>query len=188
VQINDVKILQRWCSSGFRCRGDSSVDASVSEKHTVAILRAEVTMLGSSSAQKMETVCFSETMASSDESIRRRNPEEQHHHPHRRENLKSQTVRINACSRISGLTDTHQTKRTIFQRENNFRSGFLKLFPVNVTSTLTALFRVSPSSVLCHVTEINYEGQVEPHLRNTPVAHSYLRWPRTNVVIMRRYY
>jgi hypothetical protein len=35
----------------------------------------------------METVCFSETLASTDESTRRHNPEE--HHPHRRENLKS---------------------------------------------------------------------------------------------------
>jgi hypothetical protein len=37
----------------------------------------------------METVGFSETLASTDESTRRQNPEEQHHHPHRRENLKS---------------------------------------------------------------------------------------------------
>jgi hypothetical protein len=28
----------------------------------------------------METVCFSETLASTDESTRRRNPEERHHH------------------------------------------------------------------------------------------------------------
>jgi hypothetical protein len=35
----------------------------------------------------METVCFSETLASIDESTRRINPE--HHHPHRRENLRS---------------------------------------------------------------------------------------------------
>jgi hypothetical protein len=40
------------------------------------------------SALKMETVCFSETLATTDESTRRQNPEE-HHHPHRRENLKS---------------------------------------------------------------------------------------------------
>jgi hypothetical protein len=33
----------------------------------------------------METVCFSETLASTDESTRRQNPEE---HSHRRENLK----------------------------------------------------------------------------------------------------
>jgi hypothetical protein len=35
----------------------------------------------------MEIVCFSEMLASTDESTRRQNPEE--HHPHRRENLKS---------------------------------------------------------------------------------------------------
>jgi hypothetical protein len=41
--------------------------------------------------RKTETVCFSETMASTDiyKSTRRQNPEEKHHHPHRRENLKS---------------------------------------------------------------------------------------------------
>jgi hypothetical protein len=37
----------------------------------------------------MGTVCFSETLASTDESTRRRNPEEQHRHPPRRENLQS---------------------------------------------------------------------------------------------------
>jgi hypothetical protein len=39
----------------------------------------------------METVCFSETLASTYESRRRQNPEHHHHHhhPHRRENLKS---------------------------------------------------------------------------------------------------
>jgi hypothetical protein len=40
------------------------------------------------SALKMETEHFSETLASTDESTRRQNPDE-HHHPHRRENLKS---------------------------------------------------------------------------------------------------
>jgi hypothetical protein len=40
----------------------------------------------------METVCFSETLLSTDESTRRQNPEEQHRHPHCRENLKSHTV------------------------------------------------------------------------------------------------
>jgi hypothetical protein len=39
-------------------------------------------------AMKMETVCFSETLVSIDESTQRQNPEE-HHHPHRRDNLKS---------------------------------------------------------------------------------------------------
>jgi hypothetical protein len=34
----------------------------------------------------MVTVCFSETLATADESTRRQNPKEQHHHPHRREN------------------------------------------------------------------------------------------------------
>jgi hypothetical protein len=39
----------------------------------------------------METVCFSETLVSTDESTRRQNPED-HHHPQRRENLKSHIV------------------------------------------------------------------------------------------------
>jgi hypothetical protein len=41
----------------------------------------------------METVCFSETMASADESTRGKNPE-QHDHPHRRKNLKSHTLKF----------------------------------------------------------------------------------------------
>jgi hypothetical protein len=65
-----------WCSSTFWRRVDSPVDASISEKHT------------RSSALKMEVVCFSETLASTDKSTRRQNSE-QHYHPHRRENLKS---------------------------------------------------------------------------------------------------
>jgi hypothetical protein len=46
------------------------------------------------SALKMETVCFSETLTSADEATRRQNPEE-HHDPHRRENLKSHIKVIN---------------------------------------------------------------------------------------------
>jgi hypothetical protein len=38
----------------------------------------------------METVCFSETLASTNKSARRQNPE--YHHPHRRKNLKSHRV------------------------------------------------------------------------------------------------
>jgi hypothetical protein len=49
-----------------------------------------VLALVDSSALKMETVCFSETLASTDESTRLQNPEDHHHHHlHRRENLKS---------------------------------------------------------------------------------------------------
>jgi hypothetical protein len=40
----------------------------------------------------METICFSETLASTYESIGRHNPKERHRHLHRRESLKSQTV------------------------------------------------------------------------------------------------
>jgi hypothetical protein len=36
-------------------------------------------LVGRSSALKMETVCFSETLASTDESTRLKNPEEHHH-------------------------------------------------------------------------------------------------------------
>jgi hypothetical protein len=42
------------------------------EIHIVCIFRA--------SALKMETVCFSETLASTDESTQHQNPEEHHHH------------------------------------------------------------------------------------------------------------
>jgi hypothetical protein len=66
-----------WCSSGFWDHVDL-VDASVSEKHTVSILRL-----------KMAMVCFSEMLASTNESTRPQNPEEHHHHPHHHENLKS---------------------------------------------------------------------------------------------------
>jgi hypothetical protein len=40
------------------------------------------------SVLKMETVRFSETLASNSQSTRRPNPEEHHHYRHRRENLK----------------------------------------------------------------------------------------------------
>jgi hypothetical protein len=51
-------------------------------------------MLSLSSDLKMETVCFSETLASTDESTRRQNTEEQYHHPHCRENLKFHIVKF----------------------------------------------------------------------------------------------
>jgi hypothetical protein len=57
-------------------RADSSVDANVSEKHTVSIFRADI--LSICSGLKMGTVCFSETMASTDGSKRRQNPDEEH--------------------------------------------------------------------------------------------------------------
>jgi hypothetical protein len=58
------------------------------------------------SAQKMATVCFSETLASTDESTRRQNPEEQHqHHPHPREEKTLHTVRLleSLCMRRAKL-------------------------------------------------------------------------------------
>jgi hypothetical protein len=85
-------------------------NSNVSEKHTVSIFRAEdhhrrenlklhrvdfygeetlhtVRLLESlhTSNPKMETVSFSETLASTDESTRRQNPD--HHHRHRRNNM-----------------------------------------------------------------------------------------------------
>jgi hypothetical protein len=62
------------------------------------------------SALKMETVCFSETLASTDESIRRQNPEE-HHHPHRRENFKYRII-INCIWNKKALPE--QWKKFIF--------------------------------------------------------------------------
>jgi hypothetical protein len=47
-------------------------------------------LLSLSSRLKMEAVCFSETLTSTDESTRRQNQDEDHH-PHRRENLTSHT-------------------------------------------------------------------------------------------------
>jgi hypothetical protein len=44
------------------------------------------------SALKMETVRFSETLASTSQSTRRPNPEEHHQYRHRLENLKSQVT------------------------------------------------------------------------------------------------
>jgi hypothetical protein len=38
-------------------------------------------------ALMVERICFSETLASTDESTRRQNPDHHHHHPHRCENL-----------------------------------------------------------------------------------------------------
>jgi hypothetical protein len=60
----------------------SSADANVSEKHTFSISPFP--------ALKMETVCSSETLASTDESTQRQNPEEKHH-LHLREKLNSTT-------------------------------------------------------------------------------------------------
>jgi hypothetical protein len=40
------------------------------------------------SALNMETLCFSETLASTDKPTGRQNPEEHHHPPHSRENRK----------------------------------------------------------------------------------------------------
>jgi hypothetical protein len=64
----------------------------------------------------METVCFSRTVAFTDESTRRRNSEEYHHQrrPYRRENLKSQkfyrnpfsSSRVTTCVRTDGQTIT----------------------------------------------------------------------------------
>jgi hypothetical protein len=43
----EVFTAVRMISSGYWCCVDLSVDANVSEKHTVSIFRAEVAMLGS---------------------------------------------------------------------------------------------------------------------------------------------
>jgi hypothetical protein len=58
-----------------------SVDSNVSEKLTVSIFSTkggDVMCLSPSSELKVETVCSSETLASTDESTRRQNPEEQY--------------------------------------------------------------------------------------------------------------
>jgi hypothetical protein len=50
----------------------------------------------------MESVCFSETLASTDDSTQRQNPEEHHHHPHCRENLRSH-ISNNSCVFVRSL-------------------------------------------------------------------------------------
>jgi hypothetical protein len=69
-------------------------------------------------ALKIETVCLSETLASTGEATRRQNPEE-HHHPHRRENLRSQQIR--GMFRIFYLPvvclKTQRLKYTVFREE-----------------------------------------------------------------------
>jgi hypothetical protein len=55
------------------------------------------------SALKMETVCFSERVASTDECTRRQITEQQHYHPHRRANLKSYTWNITSNNLFVGL-------------------------------------------------------------------------------------
>jgi hypothetical protein len=60
------------------------------------------------SALKMETVCFSETLASIDEYTRRQNQEQQHH-PHRRENLRSLFLALFGAV-IQCVNDTEDTE------------------------------------------------------------------------------
>jgi hypothetical protein len=45
-------------------------------------------------ALKMETICVSETLASTYESTWRQNPKQERRHPHRRENLKTQSSEL----------------------------------------------------------------------------------------------
>jgi hypothetical protein len=76
---NSCYVSDTGCSSGFWRRVDSSIDANVSEKHTVSIFRSEVQSL-------RWRPCVSPKRHKPTSLTRRQNPEE-HHHPHRRENL-----------------------------------------------------------------------------------------------------
>jgi hypothetical protein len=60
-----------------------------------------------SSVLKMETACFSETLAYTDESTRRQTPEH-HYHPHRRESLKSH---------VHSICLNFKTSLTVFRSE-----------------------------------------------------------------------
>jgi hypothetical protein len=60
---------------------DSKEHTIISEKHSLHF--------HGSSALKMETVCFHETLLSANESTRRHVPEQQHGRLHRRENIES---------------------------------------------------------------------------------------------------
>jgi hypothetical protein len=104
--------VECWRCLGFWGRVVSWVDDNVSEKHADSIFRAEVTRLVSwvfmwdlrnecyispvhpslvILALKMETACFSETLASTHETTRPQNPR-RYQHTNRRENLKSHLV------------------------------------------------------------------------------------------------
>jgi hypothetical protein len=77
--LTSCKLVSRFqhFRETYCLHGDSmsNVDANISKKHTVS----------------METVCFSEMLASTDKSVWHQNPEE-YHHPHCCKNLKSHTV------------------------------------------------------------------------------------------------
>jgi hypothetical protein len=90
--------LQGWCDDVgkwkdsyriVRCEGWGSGpvrDEEWGEQVSGSFLTSSI----ATSALKMEIVCFSETLASTDESTRRQNPEE--YHPDRRENVRSQNT------------------------------------------------------------------------------------------------
>jgi hypothetical protein len=60
----------------------------------------------------METVCFSEALAYTDESTRRQYPEE-HHHPHRRENcfdlIRKELAGLNLLGRPSNVYNADES-------------------------------------------------------------------------------
>jgi hypothetical protein len=76
---------------------DLLADAIFSEKRAVSVFRVEVF----TSALKMETARFSETLESTNKSTRRLNPKLHNQNCHSRENLKSQLVLMNSCPQTS---------------------------------------------------------------------------------------
>jgi hypothetical protein len=75
------------------------------------------------SALKMETVCFSEKLASTRQSTRRPNPEEHHQYRHRCENLKSQ----------KGFMFVKYSKTQVFSRQCSREANLCGMVRPNLT-------------------------------------------------------
>jgi hypothetical protein len=63
----------------------------------------------------METVCFSETLASTDQSTWCQNPEEHHHYRHHCENLKSHNYNVSNFVSIA-ITQENYNKTPMLHR------------------------------------------------------------------------
>jgi hypothetical protein len=133
--------LFSWSCIPGNCR-THSIHIIISPHFTAHKIKTnDVALLGfgaRASALKMETVCFSETLASTGGSTRRQNPAE-HHHPRRRENLKSYKIKT-ARSRVvakllldldtdiqSVLFKMQPNKNNVLQYTNGIRSRSILL-------------------------------------------------------------
>jgi hypothetical protein len=78
-----VDVVLQGCNAVWLCR-------------SIQTFRSNI-LLSYSYSLKMQAVCTSETLVSTNTSTRRYNPEDQHRHLHRRENLESH---IRSCVRV----------------------------------------------------------------------------------------